>query len=68
MFQLNKLPPPVDKILTEYSSRLTAVHHDLIEGIYVTGSVALDDYYSRKSDIDFITVLKPPIIPLLLQK
>ncbi|MBD0368106.1 MAG: DUF4111 domain-containing protein [Flavisolibacter sp.] len=55
---MNKLPPFIDKILNDYVSQLNSIRPDLIEGIYLTGSVPLNDYYPKKSDIDFITVLK----------
>lgn len=53
-----KLPESVQLILDEYVASLRFELEPLIEGIYVTGSVALQDYYPNKSDIDFITVLK----------
>lgn len=59
---MNKLPSFVEKVLRDYVSQMTAAYPNLIEGVYITGSVALGDYYSKKSDIDFMTVLKeiPP--------
>lgn len=56
MNNLTNLPHPADKILAEFIARIVPVIPQL-EGIYVTGSVALGDYYSAKSDIDFIAVL-----------
>jgi hypothetical protein len=52
-----QLPPPVQKVLQDYLSQLTAAMPANIAGIYLTGSVSLGDYYSSKSDIDFITIL-----------
>src|SRR5689334_20809451 len=54
----DKLPAPVNAIIDDYVNRLTSIHQGLVEGIYLTGSVPLGDYYSRKSDIDFITILR----------
>lgn len=48
----------VANVLSDYTTKLTSLFPDTLEGIYLTGSAALDDYYSKKSDIDFITVLK----------
>lgn len=48
----------IEKIVADYVSQVNAVHPNFIEGIYLTGSVPLGDYYPQKSDIDFITVLK----------
>jgi hypothetical protein len=56
--ELQQIPLLINKILDDYVSEICSILPNLIEGVYVTGSVPLGDYYSKKSDIDFITVLK----------
>ena len=52
------LPAKVDKVIQDYLSKLLAVCQNNISGVYLTGSVPPGDYYSKKSDIDFITVFQ----------
>jgi hypothetical protein len=54
---LDNLPARISEILEHYIAQLNSIDSILVDGIYLTGSVALGDYYSKKSDIDFITVL-----------
>lgn len=58
--KLQQLPLQVTEILNHYISQISIILPNLIEGVYVTGSIPFGDYYSRKSDIDFITILKLP--------
>ena len=53
---MDKLPASVDKVIQGYVSQLNAIKPVRIIGVYLTGSVSLGDYYTNKSDIDFITV------------
>ncbi len=64
----NKLPSPTDKILTEFVSQINKIQTDLIEGLYVTGSIPLGDYYLKKSDIDFIAILKEKPNEVVIKK
>jgi hypothetical protein len=50
------LPATVEKVVQDYISQLNSIIPQNIVGVYLTGSVSLGDYYTRKSDIDFITV------------
>jgi hypothetical protein len=65
---MTNLPASVEKVLHDYVSQLNSVYPNGVVGIYVTGSVALGDYYSNKSDIDFITVLKQAPATELLKR
>ncbi|MBD2755760.1 aminoglycoside adenylyltransferase domain-containing protein [Spirosoma validum] len=52
------IPQPADKLLAELEAGLKAIAPDWIDGIYVTGSIALDDFHPHKSDIDFVVLCK----------
>lgn len=54
---LKSLPHPTDLILEDFASQILHVQSNLIKGMYVTGSIPLGDYYSKKSDIDFLAFL-----------
>lgn len=56
--KLQQVPLEINRILDYYVSEISNILPTLIEGVYVTGSIPLGDYYSRKSDIDLITILK----------
>lgn len=55
---IRPLPAPADKILSEFVERICAIEPDFITGIYITGSLALNDFYPYKSDIDFIVICR----------
>jgi hypothetical protein len=65
---MNKLPDFVSQVVDAYTSRLIALLPSRVEGIYLTGSTALGDYYSKKSDIDFLTLLKEAPSTTMLKK
>lgn len=47
---------------------INEVFPDQIEGVYLTGSIPLQDFYARKSDIDFIVICQSlPVGKLLSQ-
>ena len=52
------LPPPANKIVADFVNKVTALDQLKVEGIYITGSLALDDFFPDKSDIDFIVICK----------
>lgn len=54
---LDRLPLSTQPLLTEYINLLKANLGHLIYGVYIQGSIALNEYDEFKSDIDFITVL-----------
>ena len=55
---MNTLPPFVDDVITSYFTGVSEIDAANVEGIYLIGSLALNDYHIGKSDIDFMTVLK----------
>lgn len=50
------LPPPADKIVAAFVDKIVAIHSGFIQGVYLTGSIPMDDFYATKSDIDFIVL------------
>lgn len=56
------IPPSVHLILQELLTGLTAIHKALFEGLYLTGSIPLNDFWQDKSDIDFLVLCteRPP--------
>lgn len=52
------LPDPADKIVNRFVDHLCSTFQNLIEGVYLTGSIPLQDFYSHKSDIDFLVLCK----------
>ncbi len=58
VINLSNIPDPADKILTVLVHELDRIIPDLIDGIYLTGSIPLNDFHSNKSDIDFLIFLK----------
>jgi Aminoglycoside adenylyltransferase, C-terminal domain/Nucleotidyltransferase domain len=59
MFTSNaKLPFPADKIVSEFANNICQIEPHWIDGIYLTGSITLNDFYSNKSDIDFLVLCK----------
>lgn len=54
MFPIPILPPPADEIVADFAEKICNIQPGFIEGIYLTGSLPLNDFYSNKSDIDFL--------------
>lgn len=52
-----RIPAPVRPILETYATLVQHNCPDLIRAFYVVGSIALDGYDERFSDIDFVAVL-----------
>jgi hypothetical protein len=48
------IPLAADMILKEFIARVTEIKPGLIRGIYLTGSIPLNDFHPYKSDIDFL--------------
>ncbi|WP_188195761.1 aminoglycoside adenylyltransferase domain-containing protein [Nonomuraea sp. SYSU D8015] len=55
--------PKIDAIVETYLSLADAEAPGLVEGLYLEGSAALDDYRPDTSDVDFVavTAAEPPI-------
>jgi hypothetical protein len=51
----------VDNVVSAYLEVMDAETAGLIEGLYLTGSVALGDFRPRASDIDFVAVTAKPL-------
>jgi hypothetical protein len=54
------LPTAVRDAVDAYLQAVDAVTPDLVEGFYVIGSAALDDFRPGSSDIDFVAVTRAP--------
>ena len=52
------LPHPADIIVNDFVTAVCRIIPDTIEGIYLTGSITLNDFYPEKSDIDFIVLCR----------
>jgi len=53
-----KLPNPTDKIVADFLQKINSIVPKFVEGLYLTGSIAMNDFYLNKSDIDFIVLCK----------
>jgi hypothetical protein len=51
----------VESVVSAYLEAVDAEAPGLIEGLYLTGSVALGDFHPRASDIDFVAVTAKPL-------
>ncbi|MGM7635184.1 aminoglycoside adenylyltransferase domain-containing protein [Bacillus sp. Hm123] len=52
------IPNEVNSLLLDYTNLLETEFSNVIYGIYLYGSIALSAFDERKSDVDFITILK----------
>src|ERR1700753_1832081 len=50
------LPAAVREAVDAYLLSVDAIDPDLVEGFYVIGSAALDDFRAGASDVDFVAV------------
>jgi hypothetical protein len=55
------LPAEVDRVVTRYLALADAAAPGVVAGLYLVGSVALDDFHPRSSDVDFIAVSSAPM-------
>ena len=66
-----RLPPDVSATMSAYARLVDDKLPERIRGLYLAGSVALDDYRPGRSDIDFVavsdTALQPPELETLRQ-
>jgi len=58
---LREMPDDVSCVVTRYLQRVDETLRDRIEGLYLVGSLALDDYQAGQSDIDFVAVTDDPL-------
>lgn len=65
---MRTLPTSVEEVIEDYVWQLNKTNPGNVAGVCLTGSVALGDYYTNKSDIDFITIMHAePTKDLLLR-
>jgi Nucleotidyltransferase domain len=55
------LHPLVRKVVDTYLAIVGSEVPNLVEGLYLVGSVALDDFRPSVSDIDFVGVTQRPL-------
>lgn len=55
------LHPLVEDVVGTYLALVDAEASGLVEGLYLEGSVALEDFRPRASDIDFVAVTASPL-------
>ena len=48
----------ISPLLDDFLSAINALDNTIIHGVYLTGSIPLDDFHPDKSDIDFVVVLE----------
>lgn len=53
----------VADLLATYQARIDAEAPGLLQGLYLVGSLALDDYRPGVSDVDFVAVTESPVNP-----
>ncbi|HEU5102251.1 MAG TPA: aminoglycoside adenylyltransferase domain-containing protein [Roseiflexaceae bacterium] len=58
-----QLPDTVSAIVSDFLAAADAEAPGLIEGLYLVGSVALEDFRPRRSDVDFVAVTASQIEP-----
>jgi hypothetical protein len=67
MGQTLQLPHRVGRIVERYRGELDAAGVDIVQGLYLVGSVALGDYQEQSSGVDFIAVTSGPMTPALAE-
>jgi len=55
------VPAIADEICARYLAAVDDRHPDLLVGLYVVGSIALDDFRPGASDIDVVCVTRRPV-------
>ncbi len=55
------LPDPVDQVVGQYLESVDALLPGVVEGLYLVGSTALDDFQPGVSDVDFMAVTSAPL-------
>jgi len=58
MTDLINLPVPADKIVADFLEKISSIEPTFVEGLYLTGSLPMNDFYCNKSDIDFLVLCK----------
>jgi hypothetical protein len=55
------VPERVHTVVDDYLSIVDKLAPGLVQGLYLVGSVALDDFRPRASDVDFVAVTEKPL-------
>lgn len=58
MTDTTSLPHPVDEIVAHFVAEITRIEPAFVDGVYLTGSLPLNDFYANKSDVDFLVLCK----------
>jgi hypothetical protein len=53
-----KIPKSVERVLNSLITGIEKIKSNFIEGVYLTGSIPLNDFHLNKSDIDFIILCR----------
>lgn len=61
------LPARAKDLVDRYTERIDRAAPGLLQGLYLVGSVALDDFHDEVSDVDFVAVAADPDPELLRQ-
>jgi hypothetical protein len=56
-----EIPDEVTRVVTSYLTTVDALIPGRISGFYLVGSLALHDYRSGQSDVDFVSVTDSPL-------
>lgn len=56
-----EMPGDVSRVVSRYLQLVDEMLRNRIEGLYLVGSLALDDYHAGQSDIDFVAVSDDPL-------
>ena len=55
------LPAEVERVVTRYLTLVDDAAPGVVDGLYLVGSVALDDFHVGASDVDFIALVSVPV-------
>ena len=58
MVEIKPLPEPAGKIMAGFMAKILKIEPPFVDGVYITGSLALNDFHRNKSDVDFIVICK----------
>ncbi|WP_218184887.1 aminoglycoside adenylyltransferase domain-containing protein [Paenibacillus sp. 1_12] len=59
---ISRIPNELQPLLQDYAAGICSALPDVISGIYLQGSIALDGFIPGRSDIDFITVISRQLL------
>jgi hypothetical protein len=55
------IPPIAEEVCRRYLTAFDAQHPGLLTGLYLVGSIALDDFHPLESDVDFLALTRRPV-------